>query len=131
MGGVGIHAALGFVAQRPQAVGLTTIKIQLGHVLNAQHRFVPSHARLDAVRVRAQDRTPVDFLVVEEPVCRQSSLRRLVARLPQAARSALHQTNGPLIVPFNAQVYCLKFSACPAHRFLSTFLGEAFCRSCV
>ena len=58
--GAQVQPALGLVAQRPQALHLLPVVVQLGLVLQAQHDAVLADALLSGVPVRAHCIVPVD-----------------------------------------------------------------------
>ena len=106
----------------------------IGGALNAQHHLAGRHACFDAVCVRDRNRTPVEFVVVNELV-QSHRVSQMPASLQYARRGlgvqTFNRTDGTLVVPLTVQIFCFKFIACLAQQFLLTFLEENFSKRCV
>ena len=119
VGRVQVHAALGFVAQRAQALDGLAIEIQRRRVVQAQHHGQSGHALYRTTPMRLDDLAPVTPRVVEHAVG-----RRRVAPAATRARNArrglgrqlLRQLHQPLVEPLVAQLHRRKLLRSPAHR---------------
>ena len=118
VGGMRVHAALGLVAQRPQAVGLLPVEIEFGGVLDAQDNLVCRHARNRAFDVRRQDVGPLHLFIAKEAVG-PHGVRPVATGLGDAGRGlgaqAFNQADRAPIAPGVSQIYALKFRGSPAH----------------
>ena len=70
VGRVQVHAALGFIAQRPQTLHLLAVVVQLRRVLQAQHHLVLGDALHTGLPVCVHDLLRCDRCVVQETVGR-------------------------------------------------------------
>ena len=119
VGGVQVHAALGLVAQRAQALNRLPIEVQLGRVVQAQHHRQPRHSPHCAAPVRFDDLTPVAALVVEHAVGRRriapASTGRRDARRG-LGRQFLGQLDQSVVQPLVSRPRCPKLLPRPRHR---------------
>ena len=118
VGRVQIHAALGLVAQRAQALDGLAVEVQLGGVMQAQHHRQPAHALHDAPTVRLDDLAPIATLVVEQAVSRRrvapAAARRRNARRRLGCQ-LLDQLDQAAVEPLVSKLHCRKLFRRPRH----------------
>lgn len=94
IGRMQIHAALGFIRERPESFDLLAVEVQFGGVLKAQHDWVLRHAPLAAIHVWLQDRSPGQPTLASAGLVEEAVSRQRLRPIPAGARYARRRLLG-------------------------------------
>ena len=119
IGGMKVHATLGFVAQRAQALDGLAVEIQLGGVIQTQHNGQLSHPLHRRAAMRFHDLAPIAAVVVQHAI-----RRRRVTPAAAGARNAgrglgselFAQLDQPVVQTLVTKPHRRKLLRSPAHK---------------